>query len=236
MSRIMMLFLALLLAGAVASVAPSATNRAAVACAPSSNDVVCRAAATLTVAGTTINDGIGRLVASGSRAVTNTKGIASIYFRRRAICQMTTTAASLGTSLRTRYPYSWALFRQSRGKTTCTLTPGSPVTIIGSGTLAPAYREAPLADEPFSALVEVSSRVPAQFRTAYDPDTSCTIGVYRGALTVRLSNEQIVRLAAGNELIVTIGPGGSIASTKVGAGTFSAADKSVWSRQLKQLS
>ena len=108
--------------------------------------------------------------------------------------------------------------------------------MAGTGGLL-AYAQEPLAEEPFSALLEASSAdgTATQARVEYEPSSSCTIAVRRGRLIVRLSNDQIVKVKAGTELVIELGPRDVIVSTKVGKPAFSADEGRVWTTQLKKL-
>lgn len=233
-----MLHRALLLLGVVAvgtagSAALSAPQRTTVACTPATIDIACRITALFRLTPTPgiVSDNVGRTMGYGSYARTTQAGSADLYFGRRAICRELTPRGTQGTNIQSRRPQGY-IFTQFYGRSLCTFANLAPVLVTGFRRFPAGAAQEP-EPEPFFAAIEATA-AKTQVRVNYDPADTCAIAVLRGNLIVRLPNDDLVQVAAGEQLTITLTPNGTVDSRETGPATFDASERRIFSAQLRK--
>lgn len=228
-----LLLLGVVAVGAAGSAALSAPQRTTVACTPATIDIACRIAAVFKLTPTpgVVPDSVGRTMGYGSYARTMPPGAADLYFGRRAICRELGPRNTPGTYLRSRRPQGY-LFTQYYGRTLCTFANLSTALVTNARRVPAGARQEP-APEPFFAAIEAAA-AKTQVRIVFVPDETCAIAVLRGSLIVRLPNDDLVRVAAGEELTITLDRSGTVASRETGPASFDASERKIYTLQLRK--
>ncbi len=228
-----LLLLGVVVLGAVGSTGLSAPQRTTVTCAPATIDIACRVAAVFKLTPPQpgiVPNNVGRVMTYGIYATTAPPGAADLYFGRRAICREVGPLKN-GTHLQTRRPQGY-LFTQFRGRTLCTLANLATVLVTDFRRF-PAGADQEPEPEPFFAAIEAAA-AKTQVRVDYVPAATCTIAVLRGNPIVRLPNDDLVRVAAGQELTIKLDPDGTIASRETGPASFDGSERKIFATQLRK--
>lgn len=210
-------------------------------CAPGENDVLCALQPLVRIVKPNnvrkVKAGSARRV-NGGRTIRITKtGVANIFLRRKAECQdLSLTQA--GTELRTRHPKTF-LLQQRRGDALCTMADGRIVLVeagkkLSSGTANLSNRRRQ--GSKFFASVEASvlqGGSASEYRMRFRPGKKFVVATHRGRLVVRLSNEDVFALPAGQELRVTLRPDGTVESAVSGTASFSPTEEALFGKQLQ---